>query len=56
MYKYKKIISSFLIFILTAVTLTTPISAGALSADGVSAPSAILMEASTGKIIFEKNT
>lgn len=55
MYKYKKIISSFLIFILTAVTLTTPISAGALSADGISAPSAILMEASTGKIIFEKN-
>ncbi len=44
--------------ILSATLLTTvlfPIKVNALSEENITAPSAILMEASTGKILFEKN-
>ena len=43
--------------ILSATTLTTllfPIKANALAEENISAPSAILLESSTGKILFEK--
>ncbi len=45
--------------ILSATMLTTlliPIKANALSEENITAPSAILMESSTGKILFEKNS
>ena len=41
---------------LSAVILCVPtLTAGALSEDDISAPSAILMDANSGKILFEKN-
>lgn len=45
---------SLCISILTAMNL--PLKANAVSEDMVTAPSAVLMEASTGKILFEKNS
>ena len=33
-----------------------PVTAGALSEEDLTAPSAVLMEASTGKVLFEKNS
>lgn len=33
-----------------------PVAAGALSEEDLTAPSAVLMEASTGKVLFEKNS
>ena len=33
-----------------------PVTAGALSEEDLTAPSAVLMEASTGKLLFEKNS
>ena len=42
--------------VLAVVLLTIPtLSAGALSEDEISAPAAILMDANSGKILFEKN-
>ena len=45
-----------LVFILTIVTVIISLPHNALAeAPDIQAPSAILMEASTGKIIYEKN-
>ncbi len=48
----KSLISVFLSVLLLVVSV---IPAGAVQSDLVSAPSAVLMEASTGKILYEKN-
>ncbi len=47
----RKALTSLLCIILMLV----PVTASALTEESISAPSAILMEASTGKILFEKN-
>ncbi len=56
MYKKKSIrlISALLITLLFSVFLQM-FSAGALSQDEISAPSAVLMEPTTGAVLFEKN-
>jgi len=51
---FKRIISLTICFTLFLSVL--PLSAGALSKDEITAPSAILIEAETGKILFEKNS
>ena len=50
---------AFVSITLCAVLLLLPfvgLKVNALSADSISAPSAVLMESSTGKVLFEKNT
>lgn len=49
----KKSITAVILSVLTVVL--TVLHVGALSREEVSAPAAVLMEASTGKILFEKN-
>lgn len=49
----KKSISAVILSVLTVVPTVIPV--GALSREEISAPAAVLMEASTGKILFEKN-
>ena len=49
----KKSISAVILSVLTVVPAVIPV--GALSREEISAPAAVLMEASTGKILFEKN-
>ena len=51
----KKLISIFLAVSLI-VTPALMINASALTDDSVTAPSAVLMENSTGKILYEKNS
>ena len=49
---------AFVSITLCAVLLMSPfvgLKVNALSADSISAPSAVLMESSTGKVLFEKN-
>ncbi len=49
---------AFVSITLCAVLLLSPfvgLKVNALSADSISAPSAVLMESSTGKVLFEKN-
>lgn len=49
---------AFVSITLCAVLLLLPfvgLKVNALSADSISAPSAVLMESSTGKVLFEKN-
>jgi serine-type D-Ala-D-Ala carboxypeptidase (penicillin-binding protein 5/6) len=49
---------AFVSITLCAVFLLSPfvgLKVNALSADSISAPSAVLMESSTGKVLFEKN-
>lgn len=41
--------------LLCIILMLVPVTASALTGESISAPSAILMEASTGKILFEKN-
>ena len=43
------------ISLLCIILMLVPVTASALTEESISAPSAILMEASTGKILFEKN-
>lgn len=49
---FKKVLSAALC---AAVALTSTVTAGAVSDESLSAPAAVLMEAETGKILFEKN-
>ncbi len=49
---FRKVISIVLAFALTAVSV---VAVGAAGEELVSAPAAVLMEASTGKILYEKN-
>lgn len=51
--KMKKVAACFLAVLVTAFGF--PVRAAALSDDEVKAPSAVLMEAQTGKILYEKN-
>lgn len=51
--KLKKIISTFLC---AALLFCIPIPASALGEEEVTAPSAVLMEPQTGKVLFEKNS
>ncbi len=51
----KVILSSSLCFALL-LTVLFPIKVNALSQESITAPSAVLMETSTGKILFEKNS
>lgn len=51
----RKVIVSTVLCVSIMFTVMFPVKVNAVSADSISAPSAILMETSTGKIIFEKN-
>lgn len=51
----KKFVAIFLLLNLLCV-FVFPTSASALTDDGVTAPSAVLMESSTGKVLYEKNS
>ena len=51
---FRKVISTSLCLILM-LTVLFPVKVNALSEDSITAPSAVLMEVSTGKILFEKN-
>ncbi len=53
---FKKTIISISLCVSMISTLMFPIKVGALSDDSITAPSALLMEASTGKILYEKNS
>lgn len=53
MFRKVKLTSSLCIVLL--LTVLFPVKVNALSQESISAPSAVLMEASTGKILFEKN-
>ncbi len=52
-FMFKRIICVVLCFGILALL---PLSAGAISEEEITAPAGILMEASTGKILFEKNS
>lgn len=52
----KKASVSIVLCVVTVISVMFPIKAKALSNESISAPSALLMEASTGKILFEKNS
>ena len=52
----KKASVSIVLCVVTVISVMFPIKAEALSNESISAPSALLMEASTGKILFEKNS
>lgn len=53
----KRIFKSFLAVVLAVlVSCSFTVSYGALSADEISAPSAVLIEAETGKVLFEKES
>ncbi|MEE1061740.1 MAG: serine hydrolase, partial [Ruminococcus sp.] len=51
----RKLVSVFLCVSVVITMLALPLSANAVSEESISAPSAVLMEVSTGKILFEKN-
>lgn len=51
----KKLFSAMLCLVIV-FSMIIPINVSALSEDGITAPSAVLIEASTGKLIFEKNS
>ena len=51
---FRKVISTSLCLVIM-LTVLFPVKVNALAEDSITAPSAILMEASTGKILFEKN-
>lgn len=53
---FRKIILSSSLCIALLLTVLFPIKVNALSEESITAPSAVLMEASTGKILFEKNS
>ena len=52
---FRKVIFSSAICFALLLTVLFPVKVNALSQDSITAPSAVLMEASTGKILFEKN-
>lgn len=53
---FKKVIISTTLCFALMLTVVFPVKVNAVSADSITAPSALLMETSTGKIIFEKNS
>lgn len=52
---FRKVIISYLLVIILLLA-SIPLQASALSNESVSAPSAVLMESETGKILYEKNS
>ncbi len=52
---FKRRFVSILLCVSVIISLALPQSVNAVSEESITAPSAILMEASTGKILFEKN-
>lgn len=52
---FRKVIISYLLVIILLLA-SIPLQASALSNESVSAPSAVLMESGTGKILYEKNS
>ena len=52
---FKKVIISTTLCFALMLTVVFPVRVNAVSADSITAPSAVLMETSTGKILFEKN-
>lgn len=53
---FKKVIISTTLCFALMLTVVFPVRVNAVSADSITAPSAVLMETSTGKILFEKNS
>ena len=53
---FKKVIISTTLCFALMLTVVFPVRVNAVSADSIPAPSAVLMETSTGKILFEKNS
>ena len=53
---FKRRFVSILLCVSVIASLALPISVNAVSAESITAPSAVLMEASTGKVLFEKNS
>lgn len=53
---FKKVIISTTLCFVLMLTVVFPVKVNAVSADSITAPSAVLMETSTGKILFEKNS
>ncbi|MBR2724865.1 MAG: D-alanyl-D-alanine carboxypeptidase, partial [Ruminococcus sp.] len=53
--KGKRILSLCLAFIFTVFTFSFNVSVSALSAEEITAPSAVLIEPTTKKVLFEKN-
>ncbi len=52
---FRKVILSTTMCVTLMLTVIFPVKVNALSAESITAPAAVLMEASTGKILFEKN-
>lgn len=52
---FRKVIVSTSLCVALMLTVLFPVKVKALSADSITAPSAVLMETTTGKILFEKN-
>ena len=53
---FKRRFVSILLCVSVIASLALPMSVNAVSAESITAPSAVLMEASTGKVLFEKNS
>ena len=53
---FKRRFVSILLCVSIIASLALPMSVNAVSAESITAPSAVLMEASTGKVLFEKNS
>ncbi len=53
---FRKVFLSTTMCFILMLTIIFPVKVNALAADEITAPSAVLMEASTGKILFEKNS
>lgn len=53
---FKKVIISTTLCFALMLTVVFPVRVNAVSADSITAPSAVLMETSTDKILFEKNS
>lgn len=53
---FKKVIISTTLCFALMLTVVFPVRVNAVAADSITAPSAVLMETSTGKILFEKNS
>lgn len=53
---FRKVILSASLCFALMLTILFPVKVNALSQESITAPSAVLMEATTGKILFEKNS
>lgn len=53
---FKKVIVSTTLCFALMLTVVFPVKVNAVSDESITAPSAVLMETSTGKILYEKNS